>query len=274
MTTVAGLLNRLFDLLCAPFGGSAAWAVAALSVLLAAVMLLLFRWATDQDALVAARRRVTGRVYEMGLFQDHLGVLARIQRDLAAANLRYLGRSLPALLAMLVPLLLILGQVDARYGPRPLAPGETTLVTVRLDPDRTALLDELALEAPAGVAVETRPVRDRRAATATWRVRVTAPGDHALTVRLPGGRTVTQALPAGGGAPRLARVREREGLARLFTNPGEAPLPGGQPVAAVAVDLPDRTLRYGPLGVGWLTALCVWSILAGLLLKGPLGVRF
>ena len=123
MTAIASAMNTLFDLLCAPFGGAAAPAVAVLSLPIGVLMLLLFKLATDQDKLVAARRVLTGHVYEMGLYQDHLGVLARIQKDLALANLRYLGRSLPALLAMLLPLLLILAQLDARYGHRPLLPG-------------------------------------------------------------------------------------------------------------------------------------------------------
>lgn len=49
MTALANALNALFDLLCAPFGGAAEWAVAALSLLLGALMLVLFKAATDQE---------------------------------------------------------------------------------------------------------------------------------------------------------------------------------------------------------------------------------
>ena len=105
MTIIATAMNALFDLLTAPFGAAAGWAVAVLSVLTGGVMLLLFKWATNQDQLVAARRVLTGRVYEMGLFQDHLSVLGRIQRDLAVANFKYLRWSLPALLVLLPTLI-------------------------------------------------------------------------------------------------------------------------------------------------------------------------
>jgi len=274
MTAIATAMNALFDLLCAPFDGHAALAVAVLSLLVGVVMLLLFKAATNQEALVSARRVVTGRVYEMGIYQDHLGVLARIQRDLAAANLRYLGRSAPALLAMALPLVLILAQLDARYAHRPFRTGERTLVTAAVAPDRAADLDGLALEAPAGVTVEAGPVRDRAAATATWRVRVDAPGRHELQVRLPDGGRVAKLLDAGEGAPRLAAVRERESLRRVLLNPAEAPLPGDQPVASVALDLPARHLAYGPVRTGWLVALAVFSILFGLAVKDLLRVRF
>lgn len=274
MTAIANALNALFDLLCAPFGGAAEWAVLALSLLLAVLMLVLFKAATDQARLVAARRVVTGRIHELGLFQDHLGVLVRIQRDLALANLRYLRRSLPALLVMALPLLVILAQVDARYGYRPLVAGEQALVTVRLDAAGADLLEGIALEAPAGLAVETAPVRDRRQGTATWRVRAEVPGRHEVTVRLADGRTAGKLVTVGDGAPRLARVRERESLRRLLMNPAEAPLPSGQPVAAVSVALPGRRLAYGPVRVHWLVALGVFSLVGGLALKDVLRVRF
>ena len=66
------------------------------------------------------------------------GVLARIQRDLARANLRYLGLTLPALLALALPMVLTLAQLDSRYGHRPLRPGETTVFSVTLAAERPA----------------------------------------------------------------------------------------------------------------------------------------
>lgn len=274
MTMLADAMNALFDLLCKPFAGHAALAVAVLSLLVGVVMLLLFKLATNQDALVAARRVVTGRIYELGIYQDHLGVLGRIQKDLAVANLRYLGRSLPALLVMALPLVLILAQLEARYAHRPFRVGEHTLVTATVAADRASVLDGLRLEAPAGVSVEAGPVRDRRQGRATWRVAVDAPGDHELAVRLPDGTAVTKVLMAGDGSPRLAAVREREGLRRVLLNPAEAPLPADQPLTAVALDLPTRRLDYGLVRTSWLVALGVFSILFGLAVKDLLKVRF
>ncbi len=274
MTVIATALNALFDLLTAPFGAAAGWAVAVLSALTGALMLLLFKKATNQDELVAARRVLTGRVYEMGLFQDHLSVLAKIQKDLAVANFRYLRWSLPALLVLLPPMVLILAQLDARYGHRPFLPGETTLVTVTVAADQTALLDGLVLSATGGVTVETRPVRDQRRGKVRWRVRVDEPGDHELTVALVDGRTVGKRIVGGEGAPRLAQVREQESLLRVLLNPAEAPLPGDLPVESIALALPARELDYGIVRTNWLVALIVFSLAAGLALKDVFRVRF
>jgi hypothetical protein len=274
MTVLADAMNALFDALCAPFAGVPAIGVLVLSLLIGVVMLLLFKWSTNQDRLVAARRVLTGRVYEMGLFQDHLGVLMRIQKDLLVANLRYLRWSLPALVVIIVPMVLILAQLDARYGHRPLRPGETTLVTAKVDAAEAGVLETIALTATDGVTVEAGPVRDRSLGTATWRIRIDAAGEHNVAVVLPDGTEAGKRVPAGEGTPRLAGTRERESLARTFLNPAEAPLPGDMPLRAIAVELPPRDLDYLGVRTNWLVALCVFSILFGLAVKDLFRVRF
>ncbi len=274
MTVIATAMNALFDLLCGPFGAAAGLAVAVLSAITGVVMLLLFKWSTNQDELVAARHVLTGRVYEMGLYQDHLSVLAKIQKDLAVANFKYLRWSLPALLVLLPPMVLILAQLDARYGHRPFETGETSLVTVTVAENNVAILDGLVLTASDGVVVETRPVRDPRQGTAWWRVRVEEAGDHELTLTLADGRTATKYLAAGDGAPRLVKVREQESLLRVLLNPGEAPLPGDLPVRSIALELPERALDYGIVRMHWLWALIVFSMLGGLAVKDVFKVRF
>jgi len=274
MTIIADTLNGLFDLLTAPFGGAASWAMLVLSVLVGVLMLLIFKWSTDQEKLVAARRVLTGRVYEMGLYQDHLSVLAKIQRDLFVANLRYLRYSLPALAVIILPMILILAQLDARYGRRPFLPGETTLLRVELGPEATTLIEGIRLEAPAGVAIETAPVRDFQAGVAVWRLRAEAAGHHDVRVVLADGQAVTKAFFVGDDAPRLAHTREHESLGRLLFNPAEAPIPRDSPVRKLRLTVPGRELEFLGLRTSWLVALIVFSLAAGLAVKNVIRVKF
>ncbi len=272
MQLIADVTNRLFDLLLAPFGGSAAWAMTGVSVLAGAALLLLFKAVTPQERLAATRDRLVGHLYELGLYQDDLGVMLRIQRDLARANLRYLALTLPALAVFVPPLVLILAQLDARFAHRPPRPGEALLVTAVVAPGGEALLDSLRLAVPAGVLLETPPVRDRAARSATWRVRPAAAGEFELAVQTPGG-VWTKRLAAGGGLPRLAAVRERAGWRAALLNPAEPPLPGDAPLAAISLALPARQTSYAGVRLPWLAAFCIISLAAGLALKGPLRVR-
>lgn len=274
MTIIADILNGLFDLLTAPFGGAASWAVLVLSVLVGVLMLLIFKWSTDQDKLVAARKVLTGRVYEMGLFQDHLSVLAGIQRDLFLANLRYLRYSLPALAAIILPMILIMAQFDARYGRRPFEPGEVSLLRAELAAEDEALLAGIRLEAPAGVAVETAPVRDFPNAVAVWRLRAESAGQHDVRVVFADGRSAGKAFVVGEGTPRLARTREHAGLGWVLFNPAEAPLPGDSPLRRISLTVPGRQLDFAGLQASWLVALIVFSLAGGLAVKNVFKVKF
>jgi hypothetical protein len=273
VTFVANAMNGLFDLLLRPFGGAAAWAMFVIAVLTGVVMLLLFKWSTNQDRLAVAKRRLLGHIYEMGLFQDNLRVLFKIQRDLALANLRYLAVTLPALLVLVPPVVLILAQLDARYAHRPFHVEERSLLTASVAPDHAELLDALSLAAPEGIEVETLPVRDHRALTATWRIRVQEPGDHELAVTAPDGRRWTKRLVADGDLPRLAGTREKAGLHFLMFNTAETPLPGESPLAAISLELPERQTRYLGVGMHWLVAFCLFSLVFGFALKDVFKVK-
>jgi hypothetical protein len=273
VTFVANAMNGLFDLLLRPFGSAAAWGMFCVSVLTGVIMLLLFKWSTNQKKLALVKRRLIGHVYEMGLFQDNLAVLFKIQRDLALANLRYLAATAPALLVIILPVVLILAQLDTRFAHRPFHPGESTLVTAQVRSENAEMLDGLSLVAPAGVQVETLPVRDQQALTATWRVRVQQDGDYELAVTGRDGGRWTKRLVADDGLPRLAASRERAGLNHALLNPGEAPLPGDSPLAAISLQLPGRHTRYLGFGMHWLVAFCVFSLLFGLALKDVFKVK-
>ena len=274
MTFLSEFLNRIFDLLVAPFGTGAAWAMAFIALVTGILMLLLFKWSTNQDRLAAVKSRLLGHLYELGLYQENLRVMFRIQADLARANLRYLATTLPALLAIVVPLVLILAQLDSRFAHRPFLPGETTLVTATVDPASAALLSELELMSSAAVRVESLPVRDQARLTATWRVRVDGEGRHELTLATPDGARWTKQLVAGSsGLPRLAQKREQASWRQFLFNPAETPLPGDSRITSISLRLPARQTRYLGIGLHWLAAFCIFSLAFGFALKDVFKVK-
>ncbi len=272
MNVVNGITGRLFDLVLAPFSGAPALGLAVVSVLSAVWALLVFRAVTPQAKLAAARDRLMGHIYEMGLYQDRMLVVGRIQRDLARANLRYVAASLPALVVMLVPMLLTIAQLEARYARRPLHVGESAVVAVTLAPSASARLDDLQLSAPAGVTVEAGPVRDRTGNAAAWRVRADTPGRHELAVKLGAETVATRVVAAGGGLPRTAETASTSWTHALLY-PGERQLPGSGAVAETRLRYPARATSYLGLELDWLVAFMLLSMLGGLALKDALKVE-
>ena len=267
MTSTVHLVTRIAtwvgDLLAAPFGNHAGWLLVVAAVVFAIAALLLFKWATPQQRLAAARGRLIGRLYEAALYQTSLAVIMRVQGGVLVANLRYLACALPAVAALVVPLLLVIPQLEARLGRRPLAVGETALVTVALAADREAILT-----ADSGLVIEAGPVRDQAHDEVVWRVRAVTAGEHVL--QLTGaGDPVTLAVPvATAGLPAISAGRHRSAFTQLVLDPADAPLARETGLDRIDVALPARKL-----GLPWLVSFSVLSLATGLLLRSRLGVE-
>ena len=269
MNGIAAVFSQLFDIVVSLGGGSASLAMLLVSAVTAVWVLLLFKAVTPQAKLQATRDRLFGHIYEMGMYQDHLGVVGRIQRDLARANFRYLGLTLPALLALTIPMVITLAQLDSRFKHRPLEPGETTVLSVTAAED--ADLAGLDLVVPEGVLIEAGPVHDRLGGSMAWRLGVVDPGEHELSLERGGATVATRTLEAGGG---LARVSEKSdtGFLSPWLAPGAEPLGGDSGLVSVTLRYPDRTTRYLGIELDWLLAFMILSLVAGLALKDFLKV--
>lgn len=270
MTWLLQTATRVGDLLAMPFGGHAGWALVVFSVLFAAAALLLFKVSTRQRQLATARGRLIGRLYEAALYQTSLTTIMQVQFGVLRANLRYLRFALPAVLALIVPLLVVIPQLETRLGRRSLDVGETALVTASLTD--VAVASGLALQDTPGVRVEAGPVRDRVGGTVTWRLRALQPGAHGLRLTGAGDPIALDVPVALSGLPAISRARHRSWWQRLLHDPGSDPL-SSPSVSQVAVSLPARDFRLVGVPVQWLVAFSVLAIIAGLLLRSPLRVE-
>ena len=272
MNAIGHGISRFYDAVFAPLAGHPAWAMVAVSVLTAVWALLVFKAVTPQRRLTVGRDRLIGHIYEMGLYQDHLSVLGRIQRNLAAANLRYLLLTLPALVVLTVPMLLTLAQLDSRYSHRRLAPGESTVFSIRVDDDVSVSPQALRLEAPPSVIVEAGPVRVPGEQAVAWRVSCDVVGEFPMRVMLYESLFAERMLPVGNDD--LTRLNEssRRGWAAPLLAPGAPPVEAGSDLAESTLRLPERRTRYLGIEMHWLAAFLLFSLAGGLALKDVLRV--
>ncbi len=117
-----------------------------------------FRRFTDASKLRASVDRMLAYALEMPLFFDEPSVVWRAQRALLAENLRLLRHIAVPCLMMAAAFLLLFAPMEKCFGRKPLAIGETAVVSVPLP----------------GVAIETPPVRVARTGAVSWRVRALA----------------------------------------------------------------------------------------------------
>ncbi|MFB3880937.1 MAG: hypothetical protein ACE149_06720 [Armatimonadota bacterium] len=270
MAAANATVTWMLDLLLRPFGTSRWAGLVFVSLITGAVLLVIFRYTSNQRAIRATKDRILAHLLEVVLYRDQMRVVMRAQARLALDNLRYLGYAMVPLACMILPVGLLLAQLDLRYGHRPLRVGESAVVAVKLRPG--ADLDGVAISARDGVEVETESLRIPTLSEVDWRVRATSSGEHEIRISA-GGEEFGKGIVAGRGAGRVTVARVGGGLLAQFLHPGEPPLPASGPVESVAVSYPDADLRLLGRTVHWIWPWLVISMLFGYALKGPLRVQ-
>jgi uncharacterized membrane protein (DUF106 family) len=271
VTWLTDIIGNIFDLLAGMVGGSALLLMLVVSAITAVWALLLFKAVTPQDKLTETRDRLFGHIYEMGLYQDRLRVVGKIQADLAKANLKYLGLTLPALVVLTIPMVFTLAQLDARFAKRPFYPGETTVLKVVLSENSASSLDRVTLEVPPSITVEAGPVRNRVDGSLAWRLRAEDKGVH--QIRLTDGDTEigVRELVTGEGLIRLGETSNQSWIHGVLY-PGAPPLPKDGALKELTLRLPPRHTSYLGMELHWLLAFMIISMVAGLALKDFLRV--
>jgi len=269
MGAVNSGLNAFFDLLCAPFARlNPWWAMAFLSLITALLMLVVFRFTSNQKGIRRTKDLIKGHLLEFRLFKDSFGVTMRAFGRILLYNLRYLAHALTPLLVMIIPLLLILAQLNARFGYRPLRPGEQVLLKVKLVRGTNPLNLDLSIAPSSGFAVETPPLRLEEEAEVDWRLRAVQTGRHDILLRWPGqSASKTMAVGPADLSP-LAPLKTNAHFFNQVFNPAEPPLAKGLPLDSVELVYPGRGLPLLGLDVHWLLAFFILSLVLGFSLKG------
>ena len=271
MTFFHNLLNGFFRLLLYPFAELSPWVgLVVMAALTSVFMLWVFRKTSNQKALQEAKRRIHAGFFEMRLFQNDLRALVSAQKDVLRYNLIYLRHTLKPLAWMILPIGLILIQLDLRYGYQSLRPGQAALVRVRLASGVRFDSRALQLKSPAGLRVETPPLRIPSAHEVDWRIRPEQAGTYQLQV-VAGEETFPKKVQVGNRI--LARSPRRvSGWLEGVFYPAESVLPDGAPVASIEVKYPALRLACFGFRVHWMVPYFVLSVAFAFALRRPFKV--
>lgn len=276
MSIINAALGSFFDLLILPFRAlPAAVGLTVISAVVSLGMLLAFQRVSDQVALDRVKRRISAGVYEIRLYKDDLRSIFASQLSILRHTATYFRLSFVPMLWIMLPIVVVVIQLQFQYGYAGLETGRPTIVSVELTEDGARAAGEdgdgIALEAPAGVRVETPTVWIPSLREANWRIVADTPGEYELVVRV-GEQRFTKSLRISGTTVRRSPVRTA-GFVGQLVYPAEPPLPRGSGIESIRVAYADSDVSLLGLDMHWIIAFFVLTMIFALALARPLGVK-
>ena len=278
MSFLNAALRGLFDAILFPFRGLHPMVgLLIVTVLTSIGMLIVFKATSNQDRLAAVKSRIHAGLFEIRLFNDDLVAIFRAQGEILRHNLTYLGLSLVPMFFMIVPIVLMIAQLQFHYGYRDLVPGQTTIVKMELEDDwreatgSSSGRPPVELLAPEGLRVETAGVWMPSVNQVAWRVAVDEPGDYELQVKLAGAE-YSKSLRSTEAITRRSPSRRAPRFLDQVLYPAEASLPKDTGIRAITVAYPDETISIFGVGIHWLILYFVLSIVFAFALRNRFGV--
>ena len=276
MDTLNALLTTVGGLLLAPFRNHAGTGLVLWSVVTGMIMTYVFGKTSNQRALRHAADTIRAQLFAVKLFKEDLVVTFQCQMTLLKSTGMRLLYSLPPMLVMIAPLLLVMSQLAMHYEYRPLVPDERTVVAVHVKPARWNDLRDISLDAGDGYVVETEALRDEKKSTIYWRVRADGRESKRLRWRI-GDQTISKELPMSATHGVLQISNPKRPGAVLWDQvfyPGEASLSAISPVESIDIQLTPRDTPICGLHLPWWATFFLVSIVAAFIAGKFMGVQY
>lgn len=241
-----------------------------LSIIIGFLMVIVFRYTSDQNGIRIAKDHLKAHLLAVRLFQDQIQVVLISYWRIVRSTGTYLRLAFMPLLYVSVPLIVLMVQIDRYLGYTPLPIGQAFLVKAKLAD--SAALDQASLTLPTGVSLTAPPVHVPADNEIVWRLSADRFGARNLEV-MATGEPVAKSLEVSDGIRRVSPVRLHDRWwERIFVS-AEPELPASSGVQSIEVNYPERTIRFAWMEWNWIWLFFVLSLIFGFLFKTILGIE-
>ncbi len=244
--------------------------VVAISLIVGLVMVVVFRYTSDQKAIRVAKDHLKAHLLALRLFQDQIPVVLRSYGRIVLATGHYLRLAFKPLLFVIVPLMFLILQLDRYLGWVPVEAGQPFLIKVLIDNPKA--LNEASLQLPDGLSITAPAVHVPSESEIAWRLVAEKRGEYIVNIQA-SGHTFSKRLIVGAGLSRLSPVRLRGKFwERIFLS-GEPGLPKNSPIESIDIQYPLRKIAFVGFEWNWIWLFFVLSLAAGFFFKSILRIE-
>jgi len=270
-------LQSTFSLLTGPLA-----VVVVLSLVVGLLMVVLFGYTSDQKAIGIAKDQLKAHLLAVRLYRDQIPVVMGSYGKILRGTGRYLKLAFKPLLYVIIPITLLIVQIDRYLGATPIPPNVPFLLTAHLaGPQSTGptaegdALNNVTLDLPPEIAMTAPAVHIPAENKIVWRLTGSKEGKYEVKVAAagPAAQAETKTVCVGGDLPRISAVRLRgQFWERMFLS-AEPALPESSPIESLSISYPDRNIEIAGYGMNWIWLFFIVSMIAGFVFKELLGIQ-
>jgi hypothetical protein len=258
--------------LLAPISVLPGWLSATIVAAATGVLLLIvFKYTSNQRAIKRVRDDINANLLALKLFKDNTSVALRAQGRILLGACRLFILALVPMLFMIVPVLLILGQLSLWYQLRPLRVGEEAVITLKLNENHGSPMPDVSFKPNDAIDIVIGPVRVLSKSEVCWDVKVLERGYHRLEFQV-GTEIAAKELAIGDDFLRVSRLRPAWHWQDILLYPYEKPFRPDSPVQSIEIDYPHRSSWTSGTD-SWVIYWFVASMIAALCFRRLLNVN-
>ncbi len=255
-----------------------------LSVVVGLLMIILFGYTSDQKAIGIAKDQLKAHLLAVRLYRDQLQVVMGSYGKILRGTARYLKLAFMPLLYVIIPITLLIVQLDRVLGLTAIHANTPFLLTARVN--NPEVLDRISIDLPPGIIASAPPVHVAADNEVVWRLVASQDGAYQVTINAgdPDAtssvtpivtQTVTKTVRVSSQLARVSPERWRNHFWERVFFSGESALPANSAVESIAVDYPARNIPLGIAGyeMNWIWLFFILSMIAGFIFKELLGIQ-
>jgi len=244
--------------------------VVILSLVVGLLMVVLFGYTSDQKAIGIAKDQLKAHLLAVRLYRDQIPVVMGSYGKILRGTGRYLKLAFKPLLYVIIPITLLIVQMDRYLGQTPLPVNAPFLLTVQLNGSDG--LNDVTLDLPPEITMTAPPVHIPAENEIIWRLAGSKEGKYEVKIAA-AEQSAAKAVCVGGDLARISTVRLRGQFFRRMFSSAEPALPQNSPIESIAINYPDRNIDVAGYGINWIWFFFILSMVAGFVFKELLGIK-
>lgn len=279
MYLINQLINTLFDIILIPFSKlHQFWGLFFISILSGLLLIYIFKITSNQDAIKRIKNKIKAHIFEIRLFDLNPWGLLKVLGIILKHNFRYISYSAVPLLFMLIPVLLILIQLNFRYGYRGHYPDETSLLKIYIDEDADIMKIEPSLDLKGQAVVDIGPMRNIPNNYIVYQLRVIDPKDSPIEILLKYQDQeilISKLFNNDSNIRKFSNKKPENSFFEIFLNPFEKPMDSHANKLVKEITVTYNENRISVIGIKFhfIVFFFIFSLIGGFAFKGLVGAE-